>query len=617
MTYPKPDWSYVSSMLNNLQWEMQGFHTKIKELEELRYYEEPNQLNPGERVTGRRVRVGLTEELCENVKAAVLSNRPRVRVIGTRKNQNVGANQSKREQFWQRKLDKSTAPVNLLAEVVDAQLLGMGVFKSAFYPECWDKDQRERKAGEDNEDYLDRVTGLKKLWGPPIADLSVHPMSCHFRPGVGNRIEEMIEHSYLPKNTVKSMYSNVSESALNTALKIEDLIPALPGKPTEFIRPLPVGVDTSHYCLVTQYTCDDHYVAFVNGQEVYSESPSPVRYFLAPGRASSSKDPDKYAMSIAENLRHNEPVINMLLTRMLEAQELIVNKRLTLEVPETYVPEINPESGADGTNKPKQWTFTDDAADALPPGAKVVDPYKDVQGAFAAMPMVEVLMSIAAQHGVSPLFKGISPGAAGSGYRDNSLYLMAKSQFNYLIESLQACLTNWIAWQEWLLVNKIKETIYIDELELSPSDISDWPSVIEVILKPELPQNVIAEGQFWESMRQVGNVSRRFVREHGLGIEQPDQMGREVVFEQSQEQLLPYMFMDVVQTVFGRTPGPAQNQIVGPDGNPISSQRPQGDHSTSTNGRMGQEVAGRATGGQPRQPAIEPAGTIPMNRENR
>lgn len=608
--YRVPDWNYVVSLRNELQWEMHGFHTKVTEIEALKHYEEDQQLPRQEEATGQKVRIGLTADLIENVKAAILANAPTVRVKNLRKNKDAEGNASRREHYWQDHLNKlfggNNTP-NYVAELCDAQMLGMGVFKSARSTSKWDVKARKRKRGESSADHVDRVNALKRYWGHPTSQLTVHPLSLFIRPGVGSEIDEIIEHSYKAKRTVYKSYDLTDASLDNNT------VATIPGQPDSWVRSLPAGIDSSNYVLVTEYWNPECYQVYVNGQLVYNEEGDEVSvcYFFAPGRLTSSKDPDKYAVSVAENLRHNEPVINRMLTRMVEALDLIVNKRLTLEVPEGYTGEVDVVDNEDGSQveRPRTWTFNEKYSEALPPGAKIVDPYQGANNAYLSMPMVQLLMQITAQHGVNPLFKGVSPGAAGSGYRDNSLYLMAKQTFMYLIASLQGCLTAYIIWQERILSTQIKQECWSGEYSLKPGDITDWPADISVELRPSLPQNLIAEGEFWARQQALGNVSRKYVREHGLGIEQPNEMEDETDLEQLKELLKPYLLQDVIGTVLGKGDLGAE-PTTGPDGIPVASQEAMMQRtSAGSNGagrEVGREVAGHASGGQPKQPVVNP-----------
>lgn len=618
--YRKPNWTYVSQRLNEYKWELMGAHTKIDELEKLKYYEDDPQIKPEERNSGQSVKSGLTADLIEQVKAAILANPPKVHGEAFRKHQDADSNLSKREKFLQADLDSMMSPTNIVAEVIDSVLLGYGVLKAGRDMSRWDTQSRRRKRGEDPGDYIDRVDAYKKLWGPPISKYQPNALALFFRGGVSGKPDEIIELSYKPKPKVLKDYD------LTNTKPIPSSIANVAGQPDQYVKALPSGVDTTNYILVTEYWNPDWYQVYGPGGElIFEESPPTACYFLAAGRSSSSKDPDKFAISIADNLRYNEPKINRFMTRMVEAADLLVNKRLTLEVPDGYVPEVETTGDEEATTGPKTWTFRDDYTEALPAGSKVVDPYAGVEAIYEAMPALQLLLQIVERQGVSPLFKGISPGAAGSGYRDNSLYIMARSAFDYIIKSIEAMLSEYLNWVEWLVADSIKQEIFIGELSLKPSDIKDWPAKFRVELKPAIPQNLVAEGEFWERQREAGNVTRRFVRERGLGLEQPDEMQDEMEVEELYEMLKPVLYADVVNTVMARGPLAQQQQsgLVDPSGNPISSGGQDGGgmdsggiaaamrqpHSTTTTGRGGQASGGFATQGQPKRPSIQPAST--------
>ncbi|KKK62899.1 hypothetical protein LCGC14_2999720, partial [marine sediment metagenome] len=338
---------------------------------------------------------------------------------------------------------------------------------------------------------------------------------------------------------------------------------------------LAAGLSEATMVLVTEYrrermpSSKGVYQVYVNGRLVYQEVGDPsVQYFMCLGRTTSSKDPDKTGISVAEAFRHNEPLINRALTRMGEAVELLVRKRLTLEVPDDFQPET--VTGEDNNPVPKTYTFSAEKSTALPAGAKVIDPFANVGDVFGAMPYIQLLMTIMGQHGVSPIFKGEPPGAGGSGYRDNSLYMMAKSQFEYLIESYGDCLVSLIEWMEGQLVTRSRQEIWVGDKSLKPSDVKDWPATIEVDIDPLLPQNLIAEGQFYDRMHTQGHITRRTFLEKGLRMEQPEGEMRARMIQDLQEMMKPALYQDVLQTV-GVLP-PPQEQLVGPDGQPIQSQ---------------------------------------------
>jgi hypothetical protein len=604
------NWTDVSRLLEEMKQEFEGLHKRINEIEALRYYEDKIGLDSTEAQSGAEIRVGLTAEMIENIKAALTTNIPRVSVKPMRRGDPAQTNSSTRELFHNQFIRWINKPIPMLNELADAQGgLGVGIVKAARY--LWPKNDRKRIKGESDSDYLDRQEGLKRLWGPPLRAITIHPLTYYFRLGAGNQIAESIENSYKPRRQVYRDFS-VAEPVVSAP----DLT-AVVGQPLEIIRPLPYGMSTETMALCTEYWSPDLYQIYVDGRLVFEEKPPHVKYFLALGRTSSSKDPDKLALSVAEILRHNEPSLNRVLTRMAEAAELIVRRRNTLEVPEGYTPEEL--MGEDNNPVTKTWEFKADKAEALPAGAHIVDPFAGVESVYAGMPFINLLLQLLGQHGISPLLKGVPPGAVGSGYRDNSLYLMAKSQFQYLLDSYSNCIVELLTWVEGEIVD-LDQEVWVGEHKLSKRDIKEFPAIIEVAIEPLLPQNIIAEGQFMDRMHDKGHVTRRRVREDGLKIEQPEQEGRDRMIEDLQTQLLPILYQDVLEAV-----GIVPPQLRGNGGqpgaqeNPMAPAEPTGPGGVQQlmaegGGEGAQISAGEARGGQPRMPPEE-AGQFPPGLE--
>lgn len=616
---------YVNRLLDELKNETRGLHTKMNEIELLRHYEDPIQLPTGETPSGLEVRIGATAELIENIKASLTANEPNVVITALRSGDPAAENSSKRESFWGALLKWINKPVPVEAELVDAQAgLGLGILKAAFYP--WPRKERKRFKGESDKDFRDRLKALKKKWGPPFRVITIHPLTFYFRLGPGNEITESIEHSWKSKRDVYPAYGLDTDAELTAYPQtldpeIAEAVAATPGQPDQEIRSFPMGTSSESMVLVTEYRRErlpnskGVYQVYVNGRLVYQEVGDPsCKYFFCLGRITSSKDPDKLGISVAESFRHNEPLINRALTRMGEAVELLVRKRLTIEVPEDFQAEMVTE-GESNNLVPRQYKFQADKADTLPPGSKIVDPFEGVDSVFGAMPLIQLLMQIMGQHGVSPIFKGEPPGAAGSGYRDNSLYMMAKSQFEYLIKSYSGCLINLIEWLEGQLVSRVRQEIWVGDMSLRPKDVQEWPATIEVNIDPLLPQNLIAEGQFYDRMHTQGHIDRRYFLEKGLRVDQPEAMMRRRMLEDLQTMMLPLLYEDVLTTV-GALP-PPQPQLVGPDGQPIQSQNGGGGGGMIGGGgnaqaniaQMLQEMGGRTRQGQPRQPPEESGST--------
>lgn len=620
-----PDWLYVERRLRELKVRFTPIQQIVTELEQLRYFEDKPDLGGDEALQGFKIHVGLFSELVENVKAALTSTTPKVRLKNHRASQEGQVNASKREKFWNEYLEWASNPTPYLGEVVDAQTgLTYGIWKIG--KTKWD-DELKKKKGEGEKDYLERARALKKKWGPPIANITVHPNGFYYEIGVGGRLSECFEETYKPMLDVYNQYGSkyLATSDGKTYNETEDVdgeaVPMLQGIPNETVRPMPDGFDATTTVLITEYWNPYVYQVYINNTMVHQEKDPSVLYILVPGRTSSSKDPSKYSVSIGEILRHNEPVLNRMFTRLAEATDLTVRKRNTIEFDAGYTPPM--AQGPNGNMVPKTYQFKADAADALPEGARVVDPFAGVDKVFGALPVLELFMQIMARHSVNPIFKGIPAGASGSGYRDNSLYQMARSQFEYLVISLRYAGRIAVEFMEWLLVNKIKQEIWVGEQCLTPEDIKDWPCTIEFIVDPALPQNDIAEGTYLDRMHSQGHVTRKRVQEQGLGIEQPEEEQYARDLEDLFEMSKPMVWQDVLSFVYGGSQVTNQDGqgLVKSDGqSPLTSQgrgpggaaqlfSQKGDGA----GRgMGRELGGYSTQGRERQqPGSTPAVGLP------
>src|SRR3989304_5577495 len=109
------DWSGVSKLLGSLKTHWRGLHEKIAEVEALKHFEDPTKLQSEEKVTGLEVRVGLTADLIEQVKSALTTNRPRVKVEPYRSNDKAKKNSDNREAFWGAYLASINRPLPVIS----------------------------------------------------------------------------------------------------------------------------------------------------------------------------------------------------------------------------------------------------------------------------------------------------------------------------------------------------------------------------------------------------------------------------------------------------------------------------------------------------------------------
>ena len=624
---------YIKNLRMRLVSYWRGFAKKFEEVEKLRYFEDTISLGPEEKVSGIEVRTGLTANLVETIKAAQTTNQPQVKITPLRSSQDAKANSDKREAFWELYLKKLNRPIPTLSELVDAQAMGMGVLKAAFKP--WPRNQRKRSR-QGRDEYLDKQKALKMLWGPPFNVVALHPLTFLPQFGSGNRLQEVIEYGLKSRAVAYKGFGSEGFVTSKENVQAQNLSGSF-GFPAQEIQTLPSDVDSSDLVEVTEYWrysyetgWPDIYQMYVGDELVYEEpnkdiSSVCVCYFPLLGRTSSSKDPDKLSLSVAEFLRHNEPILNRAFTRMAEATELLVQKRLGLELPEGSTEEFAGE--LDESNNPIRTVvkFEPGKAVSLPAGGKVVDAFSGVEHVYSSMPFIELIMRLAGQHGIAPIFKGMGAGSADSGYKDNSLYMMALSQFMYMIYAFEDCLADLIRWLEYELVTHVKQEIWVDDLSLRPKDVEDFPVKVEVKMEAYLPQNIIAEGQFYMSAHKGGYVTKRTVLEEGFHRGQPETEILDRMKEDIQQLMIPALYQDVMEQVLG-APEVTQSQpsgLVGPSGQPISSNGGPGGGGggiepfgmgprgvAEDTGRIEQVMSGYRRAGMPRQPPQQPGATV-------
>ncbi|KKL22933.1 hypothetical protein LCGC14_2430430, partial [marine sediment metagenome] len=170
-------------------------------------------------------------------------------------------------------------------------------------------------------------------------------------------------------------------------------------------------------------------------------------------------------------------------------------------------------------------------------------------------------------------------------------------------------------------VSRARQEIWEGDLSLTPKAIREFPVTINVDIDPLLPQNLIVEGQFYDRMHTQGHITRRTMQEKGLRIDQPEMETRGRWLEDLQEMMKPILYQDVLQTV-GVLP-PPESQLVGPDGQPVSSTNGNsgnmlggagGGDAQANIAQMLQEMGGRTRQGQPRQPPEE-SGSLPGSEQ--
>lgn len=633
----KPDSTYVTRQLAQLEFKTRGFKKRIRSIEEVRYLEDVIALGTGESKTGIEVRIGATAEMIETIKASIIANPPMVHVEPQTDLEGSQDNSSKREHFWNRWLERLNKEGPELDRFVDSVVAnGLGFLKAYKYD--LPAEPRERRADETAAEHVARVKALKRIWGPGLGAISIHPAAMYPRFGRGNKLAEIIEHSYKPRVDMFRNYGikdkrdfylkRLGKDILDK--EVADLLVSQTGTPTATEKPFPYGYDSSTECLVTEYWSPDWHQVYINRSLIFEEESPRTQYFLALGRTNSSGEMDKLGFGVGELMAANERTVNRGLSRMFEAVELLVHQRTTVQLPEgstDYLesPLDDLEDANQGESKPREFRFEPGVAKALPPGAKTVNPFEGVQNAFDGMPAIQMVMGIMNTHGANPLFKGVPQAANSSGYNNNSMLNSAKSQYQYIVTGIERAFSDLILWAE-KQVESDEDTVYLDELELRPGDVAKWPAKVTVSITPNLPQDMMAKGTFWDRMFASRHVSRRVVREQGLDLEDPEAMEWETMREDLRESLKPQLYLDVIAAVQGPPPTPPEtmqpneSETLEPgqmglrdrgNGAPVRQTQYQQNGAGRSAGR---DLAGLASGGQPQAPRILPSDVTQANQ---
>ncbi|MFZ5500491.1 MAG: hypothetical protein ACOY58_01070, partial [Candidatus Micrarchaeota archaeon] len=116
------DFAYVSRLYEELRRELEGFHRRINEVENIRYLEDRLNLAGAEAQSGIEIRIGQTAELIECVKAALASVPPLISFRPLREKKGAQDASSRREDFWNAYIQGQLQTLN---ELADAQA-GLG-----------------------------------------------------------------------------------------------------------------------------------------------------------------------------------------------------------------------------------------------------------------------------------------------------------------------------------------------------------------------------------------------------------------------------------------------------------------------------------------------------------
>lgn len=173
------------------------------------------------------------------------------------------------------------------------------------------------------------------------------------------------------------------------------------------------------------------------------------------------------------------------------------------------------------------------------------------------MQMVEQITQLISVAGVADVMRGMSPGANSPGWLVSQLTDNAKAAFRPIRDGLVLALSEAYEFMLYVADQVLVEDIPV-KARIAPRDSNRrWVSIgpteidgyydLDVIIPGGTVSDKVMKGQFWSGMHQAGYVSKSFVREEGLELEQPAEEERILLFEQLKDMLMPSLLQRAAQ----------------------------------------------------------------------
>ncbi len=255
-----------------------------------------------------------------------------------------------------------------------------------------------------------------------------------------------------------------------------------------------------------------------------------------------------------------------------------------------------------------------DEAPELQIGQRMRDAFEGF-GSRIPMQMLDLMLSMRQAAGMSPVSAGVSPGSDPSGFAVNTLQAADQMQYEILIDNYGDIIgrtTDFI--RNCIKYGPISDKVFVpvmdqhgevEYLGLGPDEISTMPCV--VVVDPQNDVNRLATRQSLIAGNQAGYIPRSIVQRNGYGADDPELWDNEIADDVADQNLLGMALEQAKQEIaMASAPPPGSpSGLVGPNGQPISSQPAAGDQnemetlggvprSARPAGRMG-----RSDGGQP------------------
>lgn len=619
--YPKPSEADIQEVADRLYTTFREKRDEIVKTREVRYMRDdtPPKWKKG-LANGTRYHAGLINNELRRVVAIITGNLPDVHI------QPAGPGSKAKE-----RADKQTQWANAVLPQMErehGQLLrpfgdGLGEAGYAafevYFTGTYDDLDTEKRLGETPGQYRNRMHLQAVQVGSPIGVRVPDPLSLYFEPYTDDPEIVVIRERKSRRHVVGWARANGIDTK-----KIESLDKRKKG-PISFLAQA-VGeahdsyqqngdmVDTIRYydhCWMA-YAVDGHVLQV----EKHGFPRLPV--IISDGMITSSGALHERLQAVVTGMVEDERVVNDLMTLTLDnAYRFSKPKTAIISKDANASPQRNRQGGTMRID-----LTADSGAPVLPPGYEVQD-ITAQHRPYETSPVIGQIMANFQRKGLNPIQQGESPGADPAGYTVNTLITTAQRMYDVLPECVAR---SWgrvidlirltirdsehLQGQEVFMSNMLSEKGG-QWLPLGKNDVTDVPS--QCVIDPLNDQNRMAKIQVLKDGVQLGAIAMRRLQKEGYKVQDVGEEDRQIIRDKAR-----MLFGDAVLqsgwqvaqnrmlAAAGPTPAPPQPpQIVGLDGQPISSNKQNGgtpypnDPPTVGGGTQGRERISSSAGQQP------------------
>jgi hypothetical protein len=524
----------------------------IETMRQHRFLERQVDIPAAYQKTSKVFRSPLAFDQVQRIVAVLTSGEPVVQIAPRSPSQSDLDNATKRERWLMAALrtmdsDREDVPVSWLA--VDAQVAdGLGVIKLSYHPSRYADDagfpvRKDYEAPEGTEDieqaYQQSVREFKQRARFPFSWRDVDPTNYFPIKGYDGERSIVLERHKVDVETIATQYGDeiYVDDGGNVRPKTEGGAPSL--RPADDVL---IGNNATlwevwthdEWSLWTEGMNSDQKVEGIlldGGKNPFNELP----YFEFAGLVTSARDAGRRTLSVLYPSSSVYDALNTEITKGTNISHMFGYpnwKRTGGMIPGGEAADEIEERERIEAGVIYDMQLGGDMDVLAPPDlGRIWDT------------LVSFLMRMQDQVGLSSLTRGEGLGADASGYLFAQIASAAQGIYGPMQSSAERSYAGIIRSLQWCLENTIKTGVTVevegkkgatDWLELKPSDIDEYYRG-KVRVKPAIPTNQLAQGNFAAAMNSAGLMSKKLGRTEYLDLEDPEAERQQILWERIQE----------------------------------------------------------------------------------